>query len=171
MDKTTRFQQLPETFLRLLPVYHNQPNTSISVTVKLALTLDIFSHCQLQQLQSSISLCRSSGPHTLQVLGWPDIPRSTHHRSLRLQSSNKGSAYRHNGRLQGPVSERDTNKLTKNRTWRCRSKQSTTQQLRNFTEIRLRKMIRSSGTPFLISSSIAWLAELPAQTRYATSSS
>jgi hypothetical protein len=35
-----------------------------------------------------------------------------------------------------------------------------------FTEIRLRNMILSSGTPFLTRRSIAWLAEFPTKQRW-----
>jgi hypothetical protein len=34
-------------------------------------------------------------------------------------------------------------------------------QRKKYTDIRLRKMIRSSGTPFLIRRLIAWATELP----------
>lgn len=39
----------------------------------------------------------------------------------------------------------------------------TIQYAKKYTEMRLRKMIRSSGTPFLIRRSIAWATELPAK--------
>lgn len=109
---TTVSAHLPETFhIRFQYTTTNQ--TPVCVTVMLALTLSIFSHCQVQQLQSSVSLCRSIDHHTLQVLGRHDIHRSTRYQSLRLQSSNEGSACRHNGRLQGSVCGREINKLTK----------------------------------------------------------
>lgn len=112
-------------------------------------------------------LCQSSDPHTLPVQGWPWIPRSDHNRSPMLRSSATGIACKRIESLQEPASK-------KKKMWQalCNLKKETSRAVRcakRYTEMRFRKMIRSSGTPFLIRRSIAWFAELPTKQQSSSS--
>lgn len=70
------------------------------------------------------------------------------------------TVWKHNGFLQGPKTEGNNGKNNQTNV-DIVHKNTVGQHREKLTEIRFKNIICASGTPFCMSSSIAWLAELP----------